>query len=80
MRDPRKKEAANANAASIADVLPQGLAKPALRALYAHGVRTLSDLRKMSEEELSALHGIGPKALLALRDGMRKQGISFRAS
>ncbi|MGC4071726.1 MAG: hypothetical protein QM760_04285 [Nibricoccus sp.] len=79
MRDPRKKEAANKKAASIARDLPAGLAKPALRALYARGIRTLRDLEKISPEELSILHGIGPKALTALRIEMKKQGVSFRA-
>lgn len=80
VRNPRKKEEADRKAATIAGELPRGIAKPALRALYAHGMRTLGDLRTISEEELSALHGIGPKVLANLRDGMRKQGISFRRS
>ena len=80
MENPRKKRAADTQAASIAADFPAGLAKPALRALYAAGLRKREDLRTVTEEELRALHGMGPKAITALRRGMSRHGISFRDS
>jgi hypothetical protein len=80
VRNPRKKAAANQRADSIAADLPPGLARPALRALYAAGVRSLADLRRFREDELRALHGLGPKASAILRDAMAGRGIRFRNS
>ncbi len=40
--------------------LPANLPKPALRALAAAGYANLDQLAKVSEAEVSALHGIGP--------------------
>ena len=59
--------------------LPPGLAKPALRALYGAGIRSLSDLAQVSRAELTALHGIGPNALATLTRAMAAQRIRFRA-
>lgn len=77
-RNSRKKKEVDRQAATIAGALPQGIAKPALRALYAVGVRSLSDLRGLSAAEFSALHGIGPNAMRVLRSAMAEQGIRFR--
>ncbi len=48
--------------------LPQSIGKPALRALQAEGITTLQQTAKLSDEELTALHGVGPKAVRILRD------------
>jgi hypothetical protein len=58
--------------------LPRGLAKPAVRALTGAGITRLEQLTALSESELSALHGIGPKAVTLLRDTLHAQGLSFR--
>jgi hypothetical protein len=78
MKNPRKRSAVDAQAASIAAHFPRGIARPALRALYAAGLKTLSDLGRITETEISALHGMGPKALAELRSAMAERGISFR--
>ena len=62
-----------------ADAFPPGVGGPALRALKAAGIRSLSDLAKWSEEELEALHGLGPKALGALKAALKAQGQGLRA-
>ena len=80
MRNPQKRKAVDAQAASIAGDFPRGVAKPALRALYAAGVRSLRDLGRITEDELAALHGMGPKAMAALRRAMAEAGISFRGA
>jgi ERCC4-type nuclease len=55
------------------------LAKPAQRALVQAGYVRLVQLTKISEEELSKLHGMGPNALERLRQALRTKGMSFAA-
>jgi DNA integrity scanning protein DisA with diadenylate cyclase activity len=50
---------------------------PAIRALAAAGYTELSQLGGASEEELKALHGVGPKALRVLRDALGERGLSL---
>lgn len=78
MTNPEKRKAVDKDAASIAGGFPKGVAKPALRALFAAGLKSLDDLRTISEAELANFHGMGPKALAALRGAMAQRGISFR--
>lgn len=59
---------------------PPGMSGPALRALAGAGVRSIADLRRWSEEDLAALHGMGPKALVALREALAASGAGFRPS
>jgi DNA-directed RNA polymerase alpha subunit len=54
------------------------LAKPALRALDTAGIKTLSDLARFSETELSSMHGIGPNALKTLKSELAKQQLSLK--
>jgi hypothetical protein len=77
MRSPRKRAAANRRTEAIQAAFPAGLAKPALRALAAAGCTRLDDLQRISESELAALHGMGPKALGLLRTAMRERGLKF---
>lgn len=57
--------------------LPAGLAKPAQRALAAAGYTALDQLTEVSEQELSRLHGMGPKAVRQLRGALAAAGLSF---
>jgi uncharacterized protein YdhG (YjbR/CyaY superfamily) len=52
---------------------------PAMRALEAVGYSRLEQLSKVSEAELSQLHGMGPKALGILRETLKEKGLSFKA-
>ncbi len=77
-RDPQKRATANQKAAAIAAAFPPGLARPALRALEARGIRTLTDLSRITADELAALHGIGPRALATLGAAMQTHALTFR--
>lgn len=59
--------------------LPEGLGKPAERALIAAGYMQLQDLTQASKKDLLKLHGFGPKALRILDAALKEQGLSFSA-
>jgi hypothetical protein len=59
---------------------PDGLAKPALRALASSGYDYLEQLTDATEATLFELHGFGPNALNKLRDAMNEIGLAFAAS
>jgi DNA-directed RNA polymerase alpha subunit len=53
------------------------LSAPAHRALANAGYTTLEQLSRISEKQLLALHGVGPKALPELRSALADAGLSF---
>jgi hypothetical protein len=57
--------------------LPIGLSNPARRALAGAGYQRLEQLAEVSEADLKKLHGMGPKAITQLRDGLAAKGLSF---
>jgi len=57
--------------------LPVELAAPARRALVGAGYTYLKQLTRISEAEVSQLHGIGPKAVDHLRRALAAEGLSF---
>lgn len=61
-----------------ADAFPAGLSGPALRALAHAGIRSMAQLAQRTEKEIAALHGMGPKGLRMLQQGLAKQGRHFR--
>jgi hypothetical protein len=62
---------ANAN---LASAFPKGIAKPALRALASAGLDRLDQMTRVTESELRALHGMGPKAISIIKEALRAQG------
>lgn len=60
--------------------LPTGLSKPAQRALAGAGFSHLEQLTRVSEPEILALHGMGPKAMQLLREALAEKGWSFAAT
>jgi hypothetical protein len=50
---------------------------PATRALRAEGIWTLEQVRGLREDQLAALHGVGPMALRSLRDALAERGWTF---
>ncbi|NHN30458.1 helix-hairpin-helix domain-containing protein [Paenibacillus agricola] len=56
---------------------PNGLGKPAQRALAGAGYSRVEELAKVSEAELLQLHGMGPKALRLIRSTLADKGLSF---
>ena len=61
-----------------ADALPTALGRPALRALAAAGLTTLPAVARLTEQELLALHGVGPKAVRLLRAALAARGLTLR--
>ena len=59
------------------DDLPSGLSTPARRALAGAGVTRLEQVAELTETELMKLHGMGPKALHALRRALAAQGMTL---
>jgi hypothetical protein len=51
---------------------------PATRALELAGITRLAQLTKMTEAELLALHGIGPKAVRIWREALAERGLAFK--
>lgn len=56
---------------------PDNLAQPARRALAGAGYERLEQLAAVTEAQLKALHGIGPKSLRQLRSALNTRGLSF---
>lgn len=50
------------------------ISRPAIRALAGIGVTKVSQLKDYTEEDLLALHGLGPKAIRLLKEA----GIQLR--
>ena len=55
-----------------------GISAPARRALIGHGIATLVDLKGWTKADLSALHGMGPHALVRLEDAMKQAHVTFK--
>ena len=53
------------------------LSAPAHRALENAGCTTVAQLSRITEKELLALHGVGPKVLPELRAALADAGLSF---
>jgi hypothetical protein len=76
--DSTARQAANTATAKIKDNFPLGLSRPALRALVGAKLTRLPQLTRVTERQLSQLHGMGPKAIEILRVALRAQGKSFQ--
>jgi hypothetical protein len=59
------------------DDFPKGLSRPARRALAGAGYVRLEQLAEVGEDEVSGLHGMGPRALEQIRGAMASRGLSF---
>lgn len=76
-RAPKRLAAALAetDSASQVDDLPSGIGRPATRALAGAGITTLDDVAVRSEQELLALHGVGPKAVRILVAALEERSL-----
>jgi hypothetical protein len=81
-----KPAGSDASAHATSDVLagspnayPPGFSNPATRALQNIGITRLSQLTTMRENDIAALHGMGPKGVKVLNAALQAQGKSFRA-
>jgi predicted flap endonuclease-1-like 5' DNA nuclease len=59
---------------NLASAFPKGIGKPALRALASAGLDRLDQMTRVTEGELLALHGMGPKAIGIIKAALRTQG------
>jgi predicted flap endonuclease-1-like 5' DNA nuclease len=57
--------------------LPKGIGKPALRALASVGISRLDQVTRLTESQLLALHGMGPKAIGIIKAALGAQGKSL---
>lgn len=53
------------------------LSAPARRALERENIRTLKKLSLHTEEQILALHGMGPAAMVKLKVALQRAGLSF---
>lgn len=56
---------------------PTSMGKVAPRELTVHGITTYQQLTSMTEKEVLAIHGVGPKAVRILREELGKRGLTF---
>ncbi|WP_026931941.1 hypothetical protein [Glycomyces tenuis] len=61
--------AERAEAGAVGD-LPKAIGRPATRALADAGITALDQVAELSDAELGALHGVGPKAVRILREAL----------
>jgi len=54
------------------------LAAPAQRALAGAGIKSVKDLSRKTERQISGLHGMGPGAIATLRTILRREGLGFK--
>ncbi|MFE6860396.1 hypothetical protein [Nocardia sp. NPDC057668] len=55
--------------------LPRGIGNPATSAFALAGYTRLEQFSGVSEKELLALHGVGPKAIRVLRETLAAEGL-----
>ncbi len=61
-----------------ANDFPQGVSQPATRALIGAGYTKLAQLDGVTEKDLLALHGVGPKTIQVLREEMKAKGLEMK--
>jgi len=54
------------------------LAAPARRALENNGIKTVEELSKFTEKEISEFHGIGKNSISLLKSELTKNGLAFK--
>jgi large subunit ribosomal protein L21 len=77
-RQSAGEEAAAAEPTPAAEGLPEGIGKPATRALEEAGLTSLEKVSEKTEAELLALHGIGPKAVEVLAAELASAGLELK--
>lgn len=63
---------------AFSDAFPRSMGRPANAALVNIGITTLEQVAAMTEKELLATHGVGPKAVRILKEELAQAGLSFR--
>lgn len=68
-RAPRRLVAGTERAPADHD-LPRAIGRPATDALLLAGIHSLEEVAARTDEELLALHGVGPRAVALLREAI----------
>ena len=63
---------------SFSAEFPTTIGRPANAALTDLGITTLEQVAAMTERELRAVHGVGPKAVRILHGELAKRNLTFR--
>jgi predicted flap endonuclease-1-like 5' DNA nuclease len=58
--------------------LTPSIGKVATRELANHGFTTYDQLTAVTEDELLAIHGVGPKAIRILGEELKGRGMGFQ--
>ncbi len=58
--------------------LPHAIGKTATRELALNGITSLNTVTRRTQEELLAIHGVGPKAVRILAEALAARGLAFR--
>lgn len=64
----------------LSDTFVSGLGAPARRALDSHGIKDLKTLSSFTEEQLLALHGLGPSSLPKIKNALQAAGLALQQS
>ncbi|MEW6153059.1 MAG: helix-hairpin-helix domain-containing protein [Actinomycetota bacterium] len=65
-------------AESFSAEFPPAVGRPANAALVHLGITTVEQLADLTEDEVLAIHGVGPKAVRALAAELAKRGLAFK--
>ena len=60
--------------------LTSRIGRVATRELALAGYTRYEQLAQVTEQELLAIHGVGPKAIRILREELAERGLAFRAT
>jgi hypothetical protein len=73
-------QATAADTASAGDAggLPKAIGRPATQALISIGITSLDQVAELTEAELAAMHGVGPKAIRVLAEALHTSGRRFK--
>jgi predicted flap endonuclease-1-like 5' DNA nuclease len=58
--------------------LPSSMGNVARRGLAAHGITQFDQLTIFTAKDLLSIHGVGPKAVRILREGLTARGLDLR--
>ncbi|RJN31415.1 hypothetical protein [Nesterenkonia natronophila] len=58
--------------------LPNSMGKTAARELKNAGIDSLLKASEHTEEELGAIHGVGPKAVRIIKEALSEKGLTLR--
>lgn len=58
--------------------LPNEIGRTAARELSVNGITRLAQVAEHSQEDLLAIHGVGPKAIRILGEALAASGLEFR--